>query len=387
MANNTVTISGMFGKDKTYFVGSPVVIDISGLEWPVASPFNIVRVEVLVPKAGTEPVEYSTVGSFCADTGGATSISFDISSALRAIWSMYDYSGEVTAAQAALAATGAAGQEYERATGKYFLRIYTEYMSDDDNVFTITECEDKDGNTLIEGGCSITGGLTEWERYTIGAPENADVSHWEHTGVWYGDASTKPTSQPERVGKDSITSWVDVKQGYTKSIFYPAPTAAQLPASTGDADDTAGSTEGWTGHAPVVLRDSIEYTDFLFVNRRGAVETCSAMMQESMDINIESQNYSLIERPAFKPKRSVMAMTSGGRKSWAMSSGLTTREWAEWWTEDFLKSERHWMRYRQGDVDMYVPVVVEPKKSNNIYDRAKQQMPHIDFTVTLAVEG
>jgi len=35
-----------------------------------------------------------------------------------------------------------------------------------------------------------------------------------------------------------------------------------------------------------------------------------------------------------------------------------------------------------------VPVIVEPsKKSITIYDRSKQQMPHVDFTVTLALEG
>ena len=53
MATNIVTVSGMFGGEKTYFAGSPVVIDISGLRWPTdehgnpTSPFNVVRVEVV----------------------------------------------------------------------------------------------------------------------------------------------------------------------------------------------------------------------------------------------------------------------------------------------------------------------------------------------------
>ena len=67
-----------------------------------------------------------------------------------------------------------------------------------------------------------------------------------------------------------------------------------------------------------------------------------------------------------------------------MSSGHQTREWAEWWTLEFLKARQWWMRY-QGS---FVPVTVEPaKKSTNIYDRAKQQMPSVEFTVTLALEG
>ncbi len=47
MASNIVTISGMFGNGKTYFADSPVVIDISGLEWPDTSPFNVVRVRIV----------------------------------------------------------------------------------------------------------------------------------------------------------------------------------------------------------------------------------------------------------------------------------------------------------------------------------------------------
>lgn len=72
-----------------------------------------------------------------------------------------------------------------------------------------------------------------------------------------------------------------------------------------------------------------------------------------------------------------------------MSSGYQTREWAEWWTLEFLMAKQWWMRYPTDDANgTFVPVIVEAeKKSMNIYDRVKQQMPHVDFTVTLALEG
>jgi hypothetical protein len=67
-----------------------------------------------------------------------------------------------------------------------------------------------------------------------------------------------------------------------------------------------------------------------------------------------------------------------------MSSGRQTREWTEWWTLEFLMARKWWMKY-QGS---FVPVIVEPaKKSNGIYDKAKQQMASVEFTVTLALEG
>lgn len=350
VANNTVTISGMFGDDKTYFAGSPVVITVSGLMWPVSTPFALVIVEVRH--------NGDVVGEFRADTGRQSAIDFDISSALRAMWADYTFSNEVAAANNRTASS-------MRAYRSYSLKVYTEYLSSDDGgTFVRTESEEFTG-----GRCCI-GWLTEWERANIGSRENADVSHWEHTNRRNGDASTKPTSTPERVGSDSITSWVDVQNAGTQSRFYPA-----------SAEQQSDSTQA---HAPIVLRDSQKYQDFLFVNRRGAVETCSAQTLESMDISVETQHYARVERPAFKPGRTLMAIAKGGRRSWAMSSGLQTREWADWWTQEFLMARQWWMLYEGS----YVPVIVEPsKKSLDIYDRAKQQMPHVDFTVTLALEG
>lgn len=367
MATNIVTISGMFGNDKTYFSDSPVVIDITGLDWPrkdgkPTSPFNIVRVEVVY--------NGSIAGKVHEDTGGQSSASFDISSALRAIWSGYDMQDEVAAAQQATEVN--AGQTAQRAMRPYFLRVSTEYISSDGK-FTTTQCTDDQGNTDIPGGRCIIGGLTEWERSLIADKADADVSHLEHTGLRNGDASTKPTESPERVGRDSITSWVDVQQGYTRSTFYPpsAPQEQDAPSP----------------HAPRVLRDNRAYTDFLFVNRRGALESCSAVMMESMGIDVEAKQYVHETRPSFNPSYTLTSMGQGGRRSWQMSSGYQTREWAEWWVMEFLaprKNRKHWMLYN----GRYVPVIVEPaKKQSVIYDLSKQNMASVEFTVTLSLEG
>lgn len=342
-----VTISGMFGNGKTYFAGSPVVIDISGLEWPASSPFNVVRVDVT----------YSNriVGSFRQDSNRQSSISFDISSAQQAIWADYDFAGELAAV--------AVSRSYERAYRSYTLRVYTQYLASDG------EYTETDSGEIAGGRCAL-GWLTEWERANIGAKENADMSHWEHSNLRFGDASTKPLTSPERVGNRSITSWVDIRNNGTQSVFYTY-------------DATPGA-DGSEAHAPIVLRDSQEYVDFLFVNRRGAVETCSAQMKEAMSITVETQHYARIEGPSFKPSRTLMAIAKGGGRSWQMSSGLQMREWTDWWTEEFLMARQWWMLY-QGS---YVPVIVEPaKKQITVYDKAKQQMASVDFTVTLALQG
>lgn len=352
-----VKVTGMFGTGKTYFSGSPVVIDITGLEWNDSSPFDIVRINIT-------DEDDNVVGDFHADTGGQSAISFDIQSALKSIWADYNFETEVNAATAALTATSVKGQSTTRAYKAYSIQLSTEYLDSGDNEFTTTASE------VFTGGRCMIGALTEWERYNITNKEDADASHWEHSNLRNGDASTKPTSSPERVGKSSLTSWVDVSGDGTTSVFLPS---AAPPAS----DDTAQ-------HAPLVLRDTIDYQDFLFVNRRGAVETASAQMKEALDISAETKQYNRIERPAFKPSRSLLSISSGGRRSWEMSSGYVDREWAEWWAKEFLQGQRHWMLLN----GMYIPVFVEPSKNSiSIYDRTKQQLAHVDFTVTMALEG
>lgn len=366
--SNVVTVSGMFGDGHTYFSDSPVVIDISGLQWSqdggaASSPFTIVRVEVLY--------EGRVVGEFKADTGGQTSISFDISSALRAIWSDIDFTSDIAKATESASSVSAEAifSGGVRVYREYSLIIYTEYLDSQDGEFTSTSSGE------ITGGRCAIGGLTELERSQIAHKEDADASHWEHAGLRNGDASTKPATSPERIGVNSITSWVDVQNAGTQSVFYPANAT---PLS--DRQDA---------HAPLVLRDSMPYVDFLFVNRRGAIETCSGQMLEALGISVDTNHYARVERPTFRPSRSLMAISAGGRKSWNMSSGHQTREWAEWWTMEFLKSRQRWMRYPVGEATgTFVPVIVEPgKKEIDIYDRSKQQMPSVEFTVTLALEG
>ena len=349
----------MFGNGHTYFADSPVIIDISGLQWPGSSPFNIVRVNIVY--------DGKTIGNFYADTGGQTSISFDISSALRTIWSGYQFDAEVSKANNAATDTATSSHIVQRRYYRaYSLEVLTEYIDSHDGELVQTS------SGIISGGkCSI-GHLTEWERNSMADQTRADLSHWEHTNLRNGDASNKPTDSPERVGKDSITSWVDVSNAGTQSIFYSC--------------HTDGENDNPSAHAPLVLRDSQVYVDFLFLNHRGAVETCSGLTKEAMNIDIEVEQHARTERPLFIPSHSLMAIGTDGRRSWQMSSGFVTREWAEWWAMEFLggKRKQWWMKYK----GRYVPVIVTPaKKSTTIYDRTKQQMPHVEFTVTLGLEG
>lgn len=353
----------MFGAGNTYFAGSPVVINVEGLDWPESSPINMVKVQVIYNN--------KKVGEFRADSGGSSTMKFDISSALRSVWYGYNFTDELSAATNAK--VGNSDNNYTptnstatRLTREYSLKVLTEYL--DENGLL----KETDSGTFT-GGLCIMGGFTEMERYNL---SSADVSVLQSSNVRNGDASTKPKAMPEMVGKGSITSWVDVDASGTICRFY---TAGQTPGS-----DSASP------HAPMVVREGVEYTDFLFVNRRGALETCSAQMNEALNISVETKQYARAGEPAFTPSRSLIAITGGGRRSWSMSSGYQTREWAEWWAMEFLMADRWWMWYKAAGQERgkWMPVTVEPaRKNTGIYDRSKQQMPSVEFTVTLALEG
>lgn len=363
------TITGMIGADNTYFADSPVVINIEGLEFPEQSPVKVCRLHVIY--------DGEVVGAFTGEVGNMNlsdntyTLTFDISSALRAIWAEYDFQEEVAAAQAAL--SGSNSQSHQRDAKPYQLQAFTEYISADDGSYVTTSSD------VFDAGWCMAGGMTEMERLTA---SGSDVSVLQNSNTRNGDASTKPSGTPERVGRDSITSWVDLDDiDPSQEVTSPATVSTFYPA------DASTETDSPQQHAPFVLRDDAPYVDFLFVNRRGAVETCSALMLEAMDIGIETRQYSKVGTPSFTPQPSLIASGSEGRRSWNMSSGYVTREWAEWWTMEFLvarKRKMWWMRYG----GKFLPVVVQPAKNAvRIYDRTKQEMPSVEFVVTLALEG
>ena len=325
--------------------------------------------------ADDEDLDATDEVPFYAEVGNDTSMDFDISTALRAMWDGYTFGDELRAAQDA--ATGAldTAQVADRACLVYKIHANTEWIDQDGTPHEGGEFE------ASEESYGLLGGWTEMERYTgVGQPNIESL-----IGYIYGRAavlaSTKPTDSPEIIGANSIVSEGMIT--YQDSETAGSPVIHRQIFHPVKEDGFNVATFSVNGHTYV--RDAgRDFVDFLFINSRGAMESCSATMKESLSINISSQVHAHVERPSFVPTRSLMAINSGGRRSWSMSSGYQTREWAEWWTMEFLRSSHHWML-----IDgRYFPVTVEASKSDvPIYDRTKQELPHIDFTVKLALEG
>jgi len=118
-----------------------MLIDGEKKRWLVETDSSEARKDLLLrlsQKAYGTVVGHTVYGDFHADTGGQTSISFNISDALKAIWSEYNYNDELSAAN--MVAVGNIAQDSFRPMRDYFIRVYTEFLSPDDGgVFTTTQ--------------------------------------------------------------------------------------------------------------------------------------------------------------------------------------------------------------------------------------------------------
>lgn len=328
------------------------------------------------PSAGDdEDLNATNETPFYAEVGADTSIDFDISTGLRALWANYTFGDELRAAQDAASGAVDTAQVADRACMVYKLHANTEWI-DTDGLHEGQEYESS------QESYGLLGGWTELERYTgVGQP-NIESMIGYIGGRAAVLASTKPTETPEKIGEKSIVSegMITYQDAQTagspvihRQIFHPYKEEGFIASS-------------FTVNGHTYVRDADhDYVDFLFINSRGAMESCSATMLKALNIKVDSQVYAHTERPTFIPSRSLLTLQLGGpRRDWLMSSGYQTREWAEWWTCEFLRARRCWMLVD----DLYLPVTIEPAKNAvSIFDQTKQELPHIDFTVTLALEG
>lgn len=121
-----------------------------------------------------------------------------------------------------------------------------------------------------------------------------------------------------------------------------------------------------------------------FINGFGAIENISVRSKDSLSYEMgEGTTHSLVQDASIRPYDRRYATKSQPVGVYQLSSGYVSKQWAEWYVQELLVSPRVWMQ--MGDV--WVPCVIEAGDDCVIYDRSKPSMPHVDFTIRLAVDG
>lgn len=350
-----VITSNSFPKDFN-FISNPVIVEATNETNVSGSSMHQTVVEVISPLPSS--IGESVVAAYtfeCEATPGGT-VSVDISSALRALIDPKEWTPIVWAD----------GDSISYPSQEFAVRVYDRYLIDGIIERGADSYYPSDANLGAgHGARAYLGGLSELERYAL---SNHPVDFYQKL-----EFTHKPLTA-ERWGKGDLRLTSEYSSGVKTTVHHIADSEATLPS----------------GHH-----------HFLFVNSMGVYETVSAVMRESLSYGMESSVHSLVKSPLYQGATSLSTYKNTPRASFQMSSGYTTREWADWWATEFLAAKFYWIKMKLGNKllqsgntlgwtssALWVPCTITPAEDETlIYDRSEQQLLHVDFEVNLSISG
>lgn len=120
-----------------------------------------------------------------------------------------------------------------------------------------------------------------------------------------------------------------------------------------------------------------------FINGFGAVENIAVRSKDKLTYAVEGEVHSLVQEASVRPTDRRYAVKSQPVGVYELSSGYVPQRWAEWYVQELLTSPRVWIQLG----GKWVPALIEAEDDCVIYDRTKPEMPHVDFTLRLAIDG
>lgn len=343
------------------FVNNPIVVEATNNTNVDGSSMHQTVIEVISPLPSGIGQTMKAAYTFECETYPGGTVTVDISSALRALIEPKEWNPEIWEE----------GDVIKYPTADFAVCVYDRYMRDG-KIYEDTKSyhPSNASSGTGYGAHAYLGGLSELERYIQNAHPSAFYDHLTF--------SRKP-DDTERWGAGDIklTSKY-TSSGVQTTVHRITSSEVTLPA----------------GHR-----------HFLFINSMGVYETVSAVMRESLSYGMESTTHSLVQAPSYKGAPILSSHKTKPAADFQMSSGYTTRAWADWWTTEFLAAKHCWMRmylksslplgsngvptsYNWEEETYWVPCVVTPADEDTlIYNRAEQRLPHVDFDVKLALNG
>ena len=151
-------------------------------------------------------------------------------------------------------------------------------------------------------------------------------------------------------------------------------------ASDGELKVTSGLVGSLSGY----YRANTRGVHFLrFINGFGAVENIAVRAKDKLSYEVSGETHSLVQEISTRPTDRRYAAKSQPVGVYELSSGYVPVRWAEWYVQELLTSPRVWIQLG----GKWVPALIEAEDDCVIYDRTKPEMPHVDFTLRLAIDG
>lgn len=160
---------------------------------------------------------------------------------------------------------------------------------------------------------------------------------------------------------------------YQSGIFLSGDADGEMTISSGHLSDISG-----------YYRTNTRGVHFLrFINGFGAVENIAVRAKDKLSYEVSGETHSLVQEISTRPTDRRYATKSQPVGVYELSSGYVPVRWAEWYVQELLTSPRVWIQFG----GKWVPALIEAEDDCVIYDRTKPEMPHVDFTLRLAIDG
>ena len=238
----------------------------------------------------------------------------------------------------------------------------------------------------------VPGGLTDYELLTM---DSIDLVSLTASGrfmtrkpdlgiVYRGEEVILPTLYSGGFGAEANMKVKGTQvDANTFAVLQNLISYQNLTAS-GTADGELVFTSNRGGVKSGWYRANNNWVHFLrFVNGFGAVENIAVRVKDKLTYEVGGETHSLVQEASVRPTDRRYATKKQPVGVYELSSGYVPKQWAEWYVQELLTSPKVWILLG----GHWVPALIEAEDDCVIYDRTKPEMPHVDFTLRLAIDG
>lgn len=191
--------------------------------------------------------------------------------------------------------------------------------------------------------------------------------------LYTGVATVTHTAKVGDTQIGSASKLLNGREVYQSGIYLSGGQDGVAIISSSHLSDTSGH-----------YRTNANGVHFLrFINGFGAVENIAVRAKDKLSYEVSGETHSLVQEISTRPTDRRYATKSQPVGVYELSSGYVPQRWAEWYVQELLTSPRVWIQIG----DKWVPALIEAEDDCVIYDRTKPEMPHVDFTLRLAIDG
>ena len=263
--------------------------------------------------------------------------SVDISTAVAAAYSDYEYTAEPPVSYPYII---------------YSVAVRDEYVLNGESHET--------GWTESGNLFALMGAFSDYERMTAGGETKVPTR-----------LSRKPVTSPEVVG---------VGETHIRPYDFQGEGAGQTISTSvivSEGEQTVNSVQVYA------VPSSPDRHEVRLINGLGGMESLSICTREKVDVNINVENKVIARHETFGRFSRGITKKQNDYEKWQFTSGPLDKAWAAWYIHEFLMSEVAWLRV--GNV--WIPCSVEPEETTTLIDRTKADAIEVLFTLKLDING